>query len=73
LVSFIKVVEQGGVFRTQYFLQFIYSLHQCVGFLFIFLLSSLNKLPTEIGNLAVGLDLRPIEGASSAALAKSKQ
>jgi hypothetical protein len=33
-------------------------LHQCVSFLLILLLSSLDNLPTQIGNLAVRLDLR---------------
>jgi len=59
-VSFRKCVEECGVFRTQHFLQFNCSLHQCVSLLLILLQSSPDHLLTEIGNLAVSLDLRLI-------------
>ena len=59
-VSFRKCVEECGVFRTQHFLQFNSSLRQCVSLLLILLQSSPDHLLTEIGNLAVSLDLRLI-------------
>jgi hypothetical protein len=56
-VRIVKGIEQRVVFGTQLFLQIIYHLKRSFSFLAVFLLSSLNHLPTETVDLAIRLSL----------------
>src|SRR5260370_21893820 len=62
-VRIVKGIEQRVVFGTQLFLQIIYDLKQSFSFLAVFLLSSLNHLPTETVDLAILLRLCLIASA----------
>ena len=52
-VDVLKSVDQRGIFGTQLFSQFVYSLKQPIEFLGISRLVSLLHLVTELGHLAI--------------------
>ena len=58
-VDVLKSVDQRGIFGTQFFSQFVYSLKQPIEFLGVSRLVSLLHLVTELGHLAIdsGLNL----------------
>ena len=52
-VDVLKAVDQRGIFGTQFFSQFVYSLKQPIEFLGVSRLVSLLHLVTELGHLAI--------------------
>ena len=56
-VDVLKSVNQRGIFGTQFFSQFVYSLKQPIEFLGISRLISLLHLVTKLGHLAINSGL----------------
>jgi len=56
-IGVLKSVNQRGIFGTQFFSQFVYSLKQLIEFLGISRLISLLHLGTELGHFAINSGL----------------